>query len=173
MAFKEVFRVEILELVRRWQAGASLRGISRATGFSRDTVRKYVLAAQRCGLSRDGPPATEEQTTTLVALNVAGPRQVKVPTDSLLNPWSDRIGQWIQRDHLKATRVQELLAREGCVVSYSSLQPFVARRGLSAGKGTTVRRRRIPGQEKWPRRPAGYLTCLSMLTIASVASLTA
>lgn len=139
MAFKEVYRVEISELVRRWQAGASLRGISRATGLSRDTVRKYVLAAQRSGLSRDGPLPTEEQVAALVALNVAGPHQVNAPTDSHLSPWSDRIGQWVQQDRLKLTRVQELLARKGCGVSYSSLRRFVARRGLSAGKGATVR----------------------------------
>ena len=59
MGYKEVSRVEITEMIRRWQAGASIRGLSRATGLSRSTVRKYFVAAEGCGLARDGPPATE------------------------------------------------------------------------------------------------------------------
>jgi hypothetical protein len=35
MAFKEVSRVEMIEIIRRWQANSSLRGLARATGLSR------------------------------------------------------------------------------------------------------------------------------------------
>ena len=38
MAYKEVFRVEIAEVIRRWQAGESLRHIAAGTGLSKDTV---------------------------------------------------------------------------------------------------------------------------------------
>ena len=40
MAYKEVFRVEISEVIRRWQAGESRRHIASGTGLSKDTVRK-------------------------------------------------------------------------------------------------------------------------------------
>jgi len=41
MAYKEVFRVEISELIRQWQAGRSgIRELSRITGLSRSTVHK-------------------------------------------------------------------------------------------------------------------------------------
>ena len=46
---------------RRWQAGNSQRQTAVGTGLSRDTVRKYVAAAQREGIARDGPAHT---TTT-------------------------------------------------------------------------------------------------------------
>lgn len=36
--------MEVIEVVRRWQAGESQRGIARATGLSRNTVEKYVRA---------------------------------------------------------------------------------------------------------------------------------
>ena len=151
MAYREVSRVEITEILRRWQAGASIRGLSRATGLSRTTVRKYFLAAESCGLARDGPAPTESQLLTLVPLNTAGPRQSQVPTEEVLAPWSDQIRQWIKDDHLQLTRVQELLAQRNCTVPYSSLRRFVARRGwLGKSSRTTIRMADTdPG--KWPR----------------------
>jgi transposase len=77
MAYKEVSRVEITEVIRQWQAGRRIREITRSTGLARNTIRKYLLTAQSCGLVRDGPPPTEDQLITLVPLNRAGPRQVK------------------------------------------------------------------------------------------------
>ena len=38
MAYKEVQRVDISEVVRRWQAGGSRRRIASGTGLSRETV---------------------------------------------------------------------------------------------------------------------------------------
>jgi len=55
-SFKEVSRVEVIEIIRRWQANASLRGLARNTGLARKTFRKYLQAAEKCGLTRDGPP---------------------------------------------------------------------------------------------------------------------
>jgi transposase len=46
--------VEVIEIVRRWQAGAHIRSLARATGLSRNTVSKYIEAAKGCGLERDG-----------------------------------------------------------------------------------------------------------------------
>ena len=66
MAFKEVSRVEVTEIVRRWQAGAGVRGLASATGLSRKTVRKYVQAAEKYRLTRNGPPPTEAQLLALV-----------------------------------------------------------------------------------------------------------
>ncbi len=44
MAYREVPRMEIQEVIRRWQVRNSLRHIASGTGLSRDTVRKYVAA---------------------------------------------------------------------------------------------------------------------------------
>ena len=45
MAYREVSRVEIAEVVRRWQSGMSQRQIATGTGLSRATVRRYIDAA--------------------------------------------------------------------------------------------------------------------------------
>ncbi len=59
MAYKEVFRVEISEVIRRWRAGDSQRHIASGMGLSRDTVAKYITAAEGLGLSLEGPDPSE------------------------------------------------------------------------------------------------------------------
>lgn len=139
MAYQEVSRVEIKEVLRRWQAGESQRAISRSTGLSRATVHKYIIAARQLGLRPDGPPPTEEQLTHLVRLNTAGPRQVDAPTEELLKPWAEQIHTWLTVDRLLLTRIQELLAQRGCTVSYTSLRRFVRRHGWHRKSQRTVR----------------------------------
>lgn len=139
MVFKEVSRVEISEVIRQWQAGGSIRGIARMTGLARSTVQKYVHCARRCGLEQSGLPPTEEQLIALVRRGVAGPRQPEKHIEETLAPWADRIQQWLQHERLLLTRVQALLAQQGCVIPYTSLRRFVFRRGWSARSRTTVR----------------------------------
>lgn len=139
MGFQEVSRVEMNELIRRWQAGGSIRGLSRVSGLSRPTIRKYLRAATELGVRQDGPPATEEQITALMRLHGAGPHQPLVPTAEVLAPWAETIQRWIQQERLRLTRVQELLAQRECRVSYMSLHRFVERRGWLRTRHTTVR----------------------------------
>ena len=55
MAYREVLRLEIAEVVRRWQAGNSQRNIASGTSLSRDTVRKYLGVAKGAGVVQEGP----------------------------------------------------------------------------------------------------------------------
>ena len=139
MGYQEVSRVEIKEVLRQWQAGFSQRAIARATGLSRTTVHKYILAAEQTGLHQGGTTPTEEQLTGLAPLNLAGPRQVAVPTEATLGPWADQIHTWLTGDRLLLTRIQELLAQRGCMVSYTSLRRFVSRHGWWRKRQRTVR----------------------------------
>ncbi|MGH9303921.1 MAG: hypothetical protein ACRDZ5_05835 [Acidimicrobiales bacterium] len=41
--------VEIREVLRRWVRGEGLRSIDRNTGVDRETLRRYVEAANRSG----------------------------------------------------------------------------------------------------------------------------
>jgi hypothetical protein len=134
MAYKEVSRVEIIEVIRQWQAGRGIREITRSTGISRNTIRKYVLSAQSCGVARDGPPLDESQTLKLVQLGRAGPREVVVPTDKVIEPFAEQIQKWIKDDHLKLTRIQELMAQRQCMVPYTCLRRYVTRPIPSRGK---------------------------------------
>ena len=122
MAYEEVSRVEISEVIRQWQAGRGIREITRLTGLSRNTIRKYILTGQSRAMERDGSPPTESQVVALVQLNRPGPREVISPTDQVLEPRADRIEKWIKQDRLKLTRIQDLLAQKHCLVAYACLR---------------------------------------------------
>ena len=139
MAYKEVSRVDIVEVIRRWQRGNSQRHIASGTGLSRETVRKYVDAALEAGVCLSGPAPTEEQVSRLAAIGRSGPRAVATPAEDQLVPWADQIYQWLTVDRLQLTRIQELLAEQGCRVSYTSLRRFIQRRNWQSRSRTTVR----------------------------------
>ena len=144
MAYREVPRMEIGEVIRRWQAGQSRRQIAVSTGLSRDTVAKYLAAAQADGIAREGPVPGEEQLSRLSAMGRGGPRRAVTPSEDLLEPWADQIYQWITADRLQMTRIHELLAGRGCGVSYQSLRRFIIRRSWSKPSRTTVRMEDTP-----------------------------
>ena len=139
MAYREVSRVEIAEVVRRWQSGMSQRQIATGTGLSRATVRRYIEAVVEAGLARDGPAPSEEQLARLAGLSLAGPRKVEIPTEDVLAPWADQVYEWLTADRLQVTRIHELLADRGCRVSYTSLRRFIQRRGWQRRSPATVR----------------------------------
>ena len=147
MAYREVLRLEIAEVVRRWQAGNSQRNIASGTGLSRDTVRKYLAAAREAGVVQEGPAPTEDQLSRLAGISRSGPRQSEGPTEDLLGPWADQVYRWLNVDRLQITRIRELLAARGCQVAYSSLYRFVARRNWRGRTRSTVRMgESVPGE---------------------------
>ena len=68
MAYREVARVDIQEIIRRWHLGEGHRRIASGAGASRNVIRKYLGAAAATGISRYGPPPTPDQVSTLAAL---------------------------------------------------------------------------------------------------------
>ena len=139
--------MEIQEIIRRWQAGVGPREIASGTGLSRNTVRKYLAAAQSEGIARDGPVATAEQLSRLAGIGQSGPRQAETPTEDVLLPWADQIYQWLTGDRLQMTRIQESPAVRGCAVSYPSLRRFILKRNWRRLSQTTVRMEDTPPGE--------------------------
>jgi len=130
--------MDILEVVRRWQADESRRAVARGTGLARATVDKYVAAAERLGLAVGGAPPTEEQVLALVRLGRA-PVGRPTPAREPLAAHRARIGRWLAEERLRLTRVQELLEQQGVAVAYTTLRRFVAQEGLGRPARTTVR----------------------------------
>ncbi len=139
MAYKEVSRVDVTEMIRRWQMGNSQRQTASGTGLSRDTVRKYIAAAKELGVSQEGPAPTEEQLSKLAARRWTGSQTKATPAEEKLAPWEDQIYQWITQDKLQFTRIQELLAQRGCRISYSALYRWLSRRHWQRRQARTVR----------------------------------
>jgi len=138
MAYRELSRMEIVEVVRRWQAGASQRAIAGATGLARATVKKYLTGAESLGVSATGPPPTEEQVVALVRLGsvISGPRTWAAPGRDALEAHAERMRSWVLDEHLQLTRVQ---AHDGVRTSYMTLLQFVRRQGWAARQRSTVR----------------------------------
>lgn len=92
MGYRELHRMEIEEVVRRWQVQESQRAIARATGLARETVKKYLATASGLGLSATGPPPTEAQLLELRRLGVVAAEPVKrvAPQLAMLEPYPDR-----------------------------------------------------------------------------------
>ena len=137
MGYREVGRMEVREIVRRWQAGESRRGIARATGLSRTTVDTYIRAAKAVGLKPDGPPLEEGLLAALLQQRRPGPAIGRATGQQELVPYQEQIARWVREDRLQLTRVWELL--DGVSVSYTTLRRFVHQMGLGRRARTTVR----------------------------------
>ena len=147
MAYKEVSRVDVTEVIRRWQMGSSQRQTASGTGLSRDTVRKYIAAAKELGVSQEGPAPTGEQLSKLAGLSWIGSQKKATPAEEKLEPWGDQIYQWVTVDRLQVTRIQELLAQRGCAMSYTSLRRFLQRRNCRRRSLRTVPMENTPPGE--------------------------
>jgi transposase len=146
MAFREVHRMQIREVIRRWQAGESARAIARASGLARNTVDKYLRLSVASGIKQDGELPGEEQCAALLVHSQPGPRRgrVRAPKKALLEEHRERIERWVSGERLQLTRVHELLLGEGVGVAYTTLREFVRDEGWGKGPRATVR------MAEWP-----------------------
>jgi len=140
VAYEEIGRVEIVDVVRRWQAGESARGIARALGLARNTVAAYLRAATVVGIARGGAAPSEDQIAALLRARRPGPAPGSgTAAAGPLAAHRARVGRWLSEDRLRLTRVHELLGQEGVAVSYTTLRRFVTREGLGRSPRSTVR----------------------------------
>jgi transposase len=149
LAFREVTMIELKEVLRQWLAGAGKKRIGARVGLDPKTVRRYVRAAQACGLHPGaGVPAL---TDDVLAAVVAG--LTVMPTREHGEAWGEceKHREFIQ-DKLscgvKLTKVRRLLRRQGVVVPYSTLHRFaVAELAFGRPQVTVPVVDGIPGDE--------------------------
>ena len=118
MAYREVRRMDIDQIIRRWLAGEKMRAIARSTGTDRNTVRRIVRIADKEGIGREAP-WPDENKLQLIRQRMGRPGVVVAVSESeqLLKPRSEQIRAWLDKDHLLLSKVHELLGREGLAVS--------------------------------------------------------
>jgi hypothetical protein len=159
VGFREVGVVEIREVLRAWLQGAGLRTVASRAGVDRKTARRYVEAAQAAGLVRSADVSVIDDE--LVGAVVAAVRPVRPnghgsAWESLLAR-EDQIRAWVSGTTgqgatsgstgtaakagagLSIVKIEELLARQGCVVPYRTLHRFATERCGYRPKRSTVR----------------------------------
>lgn len=153
MAYREIGMWEILEVLRRVARGEGQRAISRVTGHSRSTLRRWLRVARRVGWEpSQGEP--DEALAREVAKRVRPVREAALPGESQaqLLPHREQIRAWLAPEAahrgLRLSKVAQLLARQGVEVPYSSLHRFaVDQCGFADRRRLTVRRAEVePGE---------------------------
>jgi transposase len=126
MAYREVFVVEVREILRQWMMGHGLRRIASTTRLDRKTVRRYVHAAEESGLARDAVPEalTDERIgAVLERLRVGSPGEHGT-TWQVCEANRVALQAWVDGD-LTLTKTQTLLTRTtGREVPYRTLHRF-------------------------------------------------
>jgi len=145
VGFREVCVVEVREVLRGWLEGAGLRKIAERSGVDRKTARRYVAAARAEGLVlEDGVEALSDELIGAVVAMVrpARPNGHGAAWDLLL-AHEEQITKWVDgcegQPPLSIVKIEELLARQGCVVPYRTLHRFAVERCGFRVKRTTVR----------------------------------
>src|SRR6266545_3226878 len=125
MAFREVTVIEVKEVLRQWLAGAGKKRIAARIGLDPKTVRRYVHAAQACGLALGCVVLTDELIAAVVAeLSGASPREHGEAWHACIaqRPFLEQmLGKGV-----RLSKVRRLLLRQGVTVPYSTLHRFAA-----------------------------------------------
>ncbi len=123
MGYREVTMLEVREVLRQWLSGAGKKTIAAQLAVDVKTVRRYLRAAQECGLRPGAGPVSEVQLAQVIATlqTFAG----RPHGDSWELCEGER--EFIERQlaaRLKLSKVQRLLARRGVLIPYPTLHRF-------------------------------------------------
>jgi len=149
MSFRSLTMIEVMEVLRRWQAGHSAREIERQTGYDRKTVGRYMEAALQCGLPRDRT-LTDQEVHEVARRVQARPLPEPSAEWNEVAKHRERIEQWLNAEPrpLKLSKIHTLLAREGLVATYATLRRYVIKElGWGKPRTTVLIEEPPPGQE--------------------------
>lgn len=118
--------VDVVELLRHWQAGDSVSQMARALGLDRKTVRKYVARAEAAGMAPGGEPLSRAQWASRVHAwfpELSDPR-ARSSVHGEIAPFHDYIAKHLPQTTM-ATIHQRLRDEHGLAVSVASLRRYV------------------------------------------------
>ena len=120
--------IDVCEIFTHWHAGRSKNEIAGSLGLSRNTVRKYVAAAEAAGMVPGGPAVSQQEWARLARewfpeLADTRLRQVTWPA---IGEHRDYIVAQLEAGVTVATIHQRLRDERGLAVSVASLRRYVA-----------------------------------------------
>jgi transposase len=143
MVFREVGVHEIREVLRLWVRGEGLRSIERLSGLDRNTVRRYVAAAQACGAVREGGEGPLDDALLSRVAEAVRPHRADGHGQAwaLLEAHQQELAALLD-DGLTVVKAGELLGRRGVIVPQRTLHRYalkVLEHGRAGRRGVTVR----------------------------------
>src|ERR1022692_4330821 len=120
--------IDICEIFTHWHAGRSKNEIAGSLGLSRNTVRKYVAAAEAAGMVPGGPPVSGEEWAGLAREwfpELADTRLRQVTWPAIAEHRDYIVGQ-LEASVTVSTIHQRLRDERGLAVSVASLRRYVA-----------------------------------------------
>jgi transposase len=136
MAYREVTMPELREVLRLWMAGVGKKPIALQLGLDVKTVRRYVSAAEACGLTRGRQWLTDEQFAQVVTALDSRVERPHGDTWAQCERERDFIAQHLGH-HVKLNKVRRLLLRRGVAIPYVTLHRFAVAE-LEFGKVATT-----------------------------------
>lgn len=129
MAFREVAMWEILAVLERLARRESRSAITRATGHSRSTIRRYERHARALGWAPESGVLASDQLAADIAARCKPAPKTEGDAEAVLRPHREQITAWLApkpdaKRGLRLTKVHQLLERQGVEVPYSSLHRF-------------------------------------------------
>jgi len=148
MARRRIEVNEIVEIIYHWHKGNTVKGIKRALGFDRKTVRKYIRIAQELGVRRGGDFPEEQELIKALRSYSKSPSLYESPATDSIAVYRSQIGQWLEDKHMTAKQIWRLLKEEyDLTVGYSTVKRYLNREFDFRVAPVTVRIETPAGQE--------------------------
>ena len=139
--------VEIKEVLRLWRAGTPKKRVAVQLTLDVKTVRRYIAAAESCGIALGSEPLTDDQVAAVVA--ALAPDTGRPHGDGWQHCEAER--DEIERlldQRVRLSKVRRLLHRRGVAIPYSTLHRFaVAELGFGQRAPTIPVADGEPGEE--------------------------
>lgn len=148
MGHKEYKVLEIVDVLRRYLAGDSIRSMASSKNMDRNTVRKYLRLAEEYGFAVGFSGDLDEMAYRIfVAVHPEDGESGTKKRDKILLPHEQTISHWLEKEKLTLTKVYIKLERRGVKVSYSALWRFARERlGFGASEITVRMADSEPGE---------------------------
>jgi transposase len=138
MAHREVTMLEVKEVLRLWLGGLPKKRVAAQLGFDAKTVRRYVAAAQECGLHRGSPTALDDELVAAVLSRVQ-PVLGRPHGEGWARCEERREAIQAHLDRgVRLSKIRKLLRREGVLVSYPTLRRFAMSELGFGGQAPTI-----------------------------------
>jgi hypothetical protein len=129
MVYRKVSMIEVKEILTRVARGQTKRKIRRDLSVHGLTINRYIEEAKCLGIDPQNCEVSQitDNLCSAISRNVTTARKDSLnacPRDTILLPVKERIEEYLKEGITKA-KIRRLLARDGIVVSESSLARFV------------------------------------------------